>query len=62
MARGDLTLTIRLYDPLEKEEPDKAASWVIVNVLRADLTISKAAFIEKYALPALLQLKNLKLS
>jgi hypothetical protein len=62
MAGDNLTLTIRVHDPFEKEDAEKAASWATISVLRADIGISKIAFAEKYLQPALAQLKSLELT
>ena len=54
-----LTLTIRLHDPKEKNDPKKSAQWATVKVFRGDLQLSKSQFIAKYVEPALANLKNL---
>jgi len=58
----DLTLTIRLHDPIEKGDHELAAGWVTVRVARADLEMSAAGFLGRYVRPALKQIKALKLS
>lgn len=62
MPPTDLTLTLRLYDPAEKLDSAKAASWATISVSRADLSLSAAAFLAKYVTPNLGKLKQLKLS
>lgn len=60
-VKDDLTLTIRLHDPKEKQDPKKSASWVVITVHRADLDLPKNDFIERYVAPALPQLNQLRL-
>lgn len=57
----DLTLTIRLHDPIEKDDHELAAGWVTVRVARADLTMPTAGFLGRYVRPALKGIKALKL-
>lgn len=57
-----LTFTLRLYDPLEKKDATKSASWVSVEIVREDLTMDEGHFIEKYVRPSLGQLKQLALT
>lgn len=61
MAQDDLTLTIRVYDPVEKTNPEMSASWGTAKIDRADLGMSLEDFVNKYVVPALEQVKNLKL-
>ena len=56
----NLTLTIRLYDPEEKNDANKAASWQTISVERDDLQLSPADFTAKYILPAIPQLEHFK--
>lgn len=62
MADTDLTLTIRLYDPLEKKDHTLAASWAVIKVPREDISLSPADFVAKHVVPHLSQLKQLKLT
>lgn len=57
----ELTLTIRVHDPLERKDPKKSACWVVVKVLRGDIGMPAAAFVEKYIAPNLTH-GNLKLT
>jgi hypothetical protein len=61
MPTDDLTLTIRVHDPLEKQDAAKSASWAVVKVSRADVTMPLADFIAKYVQPAFGQISNLNL-
>lgn len=61
MADKDkLTLTIRLYDPAEKENPKLSASWVVIDVPREDLKMQPVDFAAKYLLSAVGQLEHFK--
>ena len=44
----ELTLTVRLHDPKEKDDVAKAAVWVVLKVDRADLALSPTDFTAKY--------------
>lgn len=55
----ELTLTIRVFDPKEKADANLSACWVVVKVLRSDLGMSQADFIQKYIAPNLSNIKNL---
>jgi hypothetical protein len=55
-----LTLTIRLHDPKEKEQAHLAAAWHVVKVPRADLKLSAAEFAEKYLVPSLETLAEMR--
>lgn len=57
-----ITLTFRLHDAAETQDNSKSASWVTVQVDRADLTIPKAEFIAKYIEPNISGLKQLELT
>ena len=57
-----LTLTIRMYDPMQKADAGLSASWSVVNVDRADLTMKQADFVAKYITPALKSISQLKLT
>ena len=57
-----LTFTIRLHDPAEKKDAAKSTSWFVCQIPREDLKMGKDAFIAKYILPNLAQLKQLELS
>jgi len=56
----ELTLTIRLHDPLEKVNAKLSASWVVIKVERADLKLPLAEFAEKYIAPRLAEIEHLK--
>ena len=60
MDQDTLTLTLRLYDPKEKKNAKIRASWVVVNVPRADLTMQPVDFAAKHLLPAVPQLEHFK--
>lgn len=63
MAIDDYVMTIRVWDPLEKNDHEKSAQWVIVRVARADLAgMTQEQFVERYLKPAVPQLTILKLS
>ena len=47
-----LTLTIRIYDPDEKQDASKSAAWSIVQVPREDLALPHDAFTAKHITPA----------
>ena len=57
----ELTLTIRVHDPLEKKDPKLSACWVTVKVQRSDIGMPAMAFVEKYITPNLPH-RNLKLT
>ena len=61
MAQDDLTLTIRVHDPLEKADPEMSASWGTIKVPRKDIILPVEDFVNEYVVPALEQVKNLKL-
>ncbi len=44
-----LTLTVRLHDPDEEHDPAVSASWIRVQVPRADLALGSDAILAKYA-------------
>jgi len=62
MADDSYILTIRIHDPKEKNDSKKAAVWIAVKVDRADAvgTLTEKQFNDKYIVPALSQLTNLK--
>jgi hypothetical protein len=60
MAEDTLTLTIRLYDPKEKENAALAASWVVIQVPREDLQLPPVEFAAKHLLPAVPQLEHFR--
>jgi hypothetical protein len=62
MQKDTLTLTIRLHDPLEKQDAAKATSWVVIEVDRESLAMSVDELLERYFRPALPQLRQLKIS
>jgi hypothetical protein len=64
MPQDDLTLTIRVHDPLEKKDAAKSASWAVVKIPRADVggTLSGFDFLAKHVQPALSKLVNVKLN
>lgn len=55
---SDLTLTIRIHDGDEKKDHLKAAEWVVVQVPRESLGMSKADFLQKVIAPALDRFKQ----
>ena len=58
---GDsLTLTVRLHDPKEKQNPKLSASWGVAQVPRADLGMTPSDFAAKHVLPLVEQLEHLK--
>lgn len=61
MAQDDLTLTIRVHDPLEKADHEMAASWGVIKVSRDHVGMGLEDFVNDYIVPALKQVKNLKL-
>jgi len=58
--KDTLTLTLRLWDPKEKNNPKLAASWVTVQVPREDLQLSPPEFASKHLLEAVAQLEHFK--
>jgi hypothetical protein len=57
-----LSLTIRLYDPAEKQDVKRSACWVTIPMPREALTMSKSDFLETIIAPALSKLVILKLT
>jgi len=55
-----LTLTLRLHDPKEKQNPQLAASWVVIKVPREDLQLAPVDFAAKHLLDAVAQLEHFK--
>jgi hypothetical protein len=49
----NLTLTIRLHDPIEKTSADLSTAWAVLDVPREDLKLPRAEFLDKYVTPAL---------
>jgi hypothetical protein len=62
MPEDVLTLTLRMHDPDEKQDASLSASWAVVRVPRSDLQLAHADFLAKYVVPALAELKQLKLT
>jgi len=60
LEKDTLTLTLRLHDPKEKQNAALAASWVVIEVDRADLALDPLDFAAKYVLPAVPQLEHFK--
>lgn len=58
----EVTLTLRVHDAKEKRDPTLSACWAVVKVPREDLQMKVADFCTKHIVPALKQIKNLKLS
>jgi hypothetical protein len=58
----EFTLTIRLFDPLEKKNPAQSACWAVIKVPREDANLPTDEFIAKHIKPHLIYLKQLKLS
>lgn len=61
MVQDDLTLTLRVHDPLEKADHEMAASWAVVKIPREHAQMPMEDFVNEYVVPALRQIKNLKL-
>lgn len=57
----DLTLTIRVHDAAEKMDATLSACWEVVKIDRAIIG-SSAEGLAKQLIPALLRLKNLRLT
>jgi hypothetical protein len=57
----ELTLTIRVHDPLERHDPSLSACWATVKIDRAAIRLPMDVFIQQFVAPALKQLKNLNL-
>jgi hypothetical protein len=53
-VKDTLTLTVRLQDP------QLAASWVVIEVPRADLAMSPPEFAAKHLLPVVERLEHFK--
>lgn len=62
MPDDNLTLTLRVHDPKEKQDHDLSTAWVVVKVERTDIGMKQSDFTNKYINPYLLNLKPLKLS
>jgi hypothetical protein len=61
LPKDELVLTIRVYDPKERNDSTMSACWKAIKIPRADISMSSADFIAKYVAEALLSIKNLKL-
>ena len=61
MPQDDLTLTIRVHDPLEKDDHEMAASWGVIKIAREHVEMPMEDFVNEYVVPVLHQIKNLKL-
>lgn len=57
-APDHLTLTLRLHDPKEKKDHQLAASWVTIEVDRADLALAPSDFAAKYLVPRVKELEH----
>jgi hypothetical protein len=57
-----LTLVIRVHDPKEKRDASVSACWATVKIDRAAISLSAEVFAQKYVVPALKTLKNLRLT
>ncbi len=55
-----LKLTVRLFDPKEKNDAKLSASWASVDVPREDVTMQPVDFAAKHLLPLVEQLEQLK--
>ena len=62
LSPGDrkLVLTIRLHDPLEKNDADLAASWVVVKVNREALALTAEEFAQGYVVPEIGKLAHFR--
>lgn len=60
MPQDDLTLTVRLHDPLEKQDAEKAAVWAVVKVPREDMKLGVREFVSKYVEPELVKFYHFK--
>ena len=58
MPTDDFILTVRLFDPIEKNNSKKAASWGMIKVPRADVNLPEDQFLQRYVVPALRQTEN----
>lgn len=56
----ELTITVRVHDPLEKKDPSMSACWATAKIPRDN--IGKAAPLAAILMALLKQLKNLKLT
>lgn len=52
----ELTLTIRIHDPKEKQDEQHSTVWVVIKVKREDLQLAPYLFAELYLAPAAEQL------
>ena len=59
-GKDELTLTLRLHDPKEKQNPQLAASWVVIKVPREDLQLAPVDFAAKHLLGAVAELEHFK--
>jgi hypothetical protein len=57
----DLTLVVRVHDPLEKSDPSMSACWATTKISRSVVGTSAEALAEQL-IPLLKQIKNLKLT
>ena len=60
MPQDTLTLTLRLHDPAEKKDAKKSASWAVLEVPRADLTLAPEEFAAKHLIEAVRSLEHFK--
>lgn len=58
MDQDTLTLTLRLHDPKEKKDAKLAASWVVLQVPRADLALAPEEFAAKHLIDAVRSLEH----
>lgn len=54
-----LTVSIRIHDPLERQDEKKATRWSVFEVPRADLELPDADFIAKWIAPAATFIKKI---
>jgi len=57
-AADTLTLSLRLHDPLEKKNARLSASWVVLQVPRADLDLAPEDFAAKHLVPRVKELEH----
>ncbi len=58
----ELVLTIRVHDPAEKQDATLSACWQTIRIDRAAISLPADVFAQEFVIPALKQLKNLKLT
>jgi hypothetical protein len=61
MTTDNLVLTLRVFDPKEKQDATKSACWATVKIDRAAISLPEDVFVQQFILPMLKEIKNLKL-